>query len=500
MVGNGGMKAFSVRRNPSRRNPPICDNLRCLYGEAVFNLEVKKPTGVFLLGGLGVTTLGNGVFLHDIHLTYHSAPFEKLARTLLLLQMQNDEVISWAPGTISTSALGAKSVDHSRIIVPFVTMEHWISQPYTTTFQRSFFQGTRLRGDAVEPRAGIVRDYQVLGSSVYYQAHLAVRDVYTWLQTNALATSLVMLETRMETMKSPPSLDFEGHKGVKHPSCLAVVIHAVFIGRFGTALNIRICDLVFFVLQKIHSGFNRERSQTIWPNNGLFEATKDESLVAHKRFLDSLFNEDFTLGTLQGPMLPSRRLSRYVWEHTKTVHLVLSRHLPTGRPQAWWAALNLPRPAAQASTTHLNPENSEITPTRQWPTSVTLLPGAVIRIHSLKTATHLNGRVVINLFRDNISNRLAVTLQNFRAFSGAIVTFEGSIFSFPGGDNLLRSGTNGLCAALSNGPDGLRYASGFKIILACGVQVLACGEQKSLPAAQTHPPASHKKLHLGIYQ
>ena len=164
-----------------------------------------------------------------------------------------------------------------------------------------------------------------------------------------------------------------------------------------------------------------ERFQTIRPNDGPSEASRDEALVAHKRFLDSLLNADFMLGTLQGPMLPSYRLSGYVWEHTNTAFLVPSRLLPTGRPQAWWAALNMPDPAAQGSTMHWNLENLKIMPTRQWPTSVTLLPGAVKRIHSLMTATHLNGRVATVLFRDNISNRFAVSLRDIRAFSDATV-------------------------------------------------------------------------------
>jgi len=67
--------------------------------------------------------------------------------------------------------------------------------------------------------------------------------MHDWLQTNALATSLVMLSTRMETMSSPLSPDFEGQVDVTHPSCLAVIIQGV-IGRFGAALNIRICDLI----------------------------------------------------------------------------------------------------------------------------------------------------------------------------------------------------------------------------------------------------------------
>jgi len=62
--------------------PPLCDDPRCLYGEAVFNLELNECVGVSLLGGLEVATLGNGVFLHDVHPTYHATLFEQFARTL----------------------------------------------------------------------------------------------------------------------------------------------------------------------------------------------------------------------------------------------------------------------------------------------------------------------------------------------------------------------------------------------------------------------------------
>jgi len=72
----------------------------------------------------------------------------------------------------------------------------------------------------------------------FIDRHTWLEEMHTWIQTNAHATSLVMLETRMKTMKSPPSLNFEGHEDVKHPSCLAVVINGVFIDRFGTSLNI----------------------------------------------------------------------------------------------------------------------------------------------------------------------------------------------------------------------------------------------------------------------
>ena len=63
----------------------------------MFNLELSKPVGVILLGGVEVATLGNGVLPHDVHPTCHDTLFEKLARTLRRLHMQHQAVISWAP-------------------------------------------------------------------------------------------------------------------------------------------------------------------------------------------------------------------------------------------------------------------------------------------------------------------------------------------------------------------------------------------------------------------
>jgi len=188
--------------------------------------------------------------------------------------------------------------------------------------------------------------------------------MHDWLQTNALATSLVMLETRMETLSSPPSPDFERQVDVTHPSCLAVVIQGVLIGKFGAAPNIRICDLIRCLKEGIRNGFNLDRFRTIWPHDHLFGNARDESLVAHERFLDSLLKEDFTLGTHQGPMLPFHRLSQYVWEDTKLVHLIPSGLLLANRPQAWWTALKMAPPVAHGPLTHRNLSNSETTPIR----------------------------------------------------------------------------------------------------------------------------------------
>ena len=207
-------------------------------------------------------------------------------------------------------------------------MAHWKRQPHISTFQRSLFEGTTF-----ELQQWLLERPWVAGAEPLdpplYTRHTWLEEMHDWLQTNALATSLVMLKTRIETMSSHPSPDFEGQVDVMHPSCLAVVIQGVLIGRFGTAPNIQICDLIPGLTEGIRSGFNLDRFRTIWPHDDLFEGARDESLVAHERFLDSLLKDDFTLGTHLGPMLPFHRLSGYVWEDTKLVHLI-----PSGPLQA----------------------------------------------------------------------------------------------------------------------------------------------------------------------
>jgi len=300
-------------------------------------------------------------------------------------------------------------------------MEHWKQQPRISTVQRSFFEGNTF-----ELQQWHKEKSGAEGDPALYTRYTWLEEMYDWLQTNALATSLVMLKTRMETMSSPPSPDFEGQVDVMHPSCLAVVIQGVLIGRFGTALNIKICDLIRGLTERIRSSFNLDRFKTIRPHDDLFEAARDESLVAHERFLDSLLNEDFTLGTHQGQMLPFHRLSGYVWEDTKLVHLIPSRLLPANLPKAWWTALKMDPLAAHGPLTHRNLSNSEIMPIWQLLVSCTLLPGAVTRIRSLLIATHLNGWVVIILF----PNRLAIRLRGFRAFQGATVLVQEQNLSF----------------------------------------------------------------------
>jgi len=116
-------------------------------------------------------------------------------------------------------------------------MLHWKWQPHISPFQRSFIEGTTF-----ELQQWLLERSRAAGAELLdppiYTRHTWLKEMHDWLQTNALTTSLVMLNTRMETMSSPPSPDFEGQVDVTHPSCLAVVIQGVLIGRFGAALNI----------------------------------------------------------------------------------------------------------------------------------------------------------------------------------------------------------------------------------------------------------------------
>ena len=124
--------------------------------------------------------------------------------------MQHQAVISWAPGAISTSKLGSQSLDHSRIIVPTATMAHWERQPHISTFQRShgFFEGTTFELQQWLLERAWAEGAEPLDPPPYTR-HTWLEEMHDWLQTNALATSLVMLKTRMETMSSPLSPDFE---------------------------------------------------------------------------------------------------------------------------------------------------------------------------------------------------------------------------------------------------------------------------------------------------
>ena len=154
-------------------------------------------------------------------------------------------------------------------------------------------------------------------------------------------------------------------------------------------------------------------------------------MVAHERFLNSLLKEDFTLGTHQGPLLPFHRLSGYVWEDTKLVHMVPTGLLPTNLPQAWWPALKLAPPVAHGPT--FDAQEPVKLRDSAYPAAAGL--GHISAKSSdtdplSLTASHLNGRVALILFRDNISNRFAIGLKGFRAFRGATVLVQEQNHSF----------------------------------------------------------------------
>jgi len=151
-------------------------------------------------------------------------------------------------------------------------MAHWKRQPHISTFQRSFIESTTF-----ELQQWLLERARAAGAELLdppiYTRHTWLEEMHDWLPTNALATSLVMLRTRMKTLSFPPSPDFEGQVDETHPSCLAVVIHGVLIGRFGAAPNIRVCRLIRGLKEGIRNGFNLDRFQTIWPHDHLYESS-----------------------------------------------------------------------------------------------------------------------------------------------------------------------------------------------------------------------------------
>jgi len=63
-------------------NPPRCEDPKGLHGEAVFNIQLDVPTGVFLRGALEVAALGNRVFLRESYPSCHDVLFNDLSRKL----------------------------------------------------------------------------------------------------------------------------------------------------------------------------------------------------------------------------------------------------------------------------------------------------------------------------------------------------------------------------------------------------------------------------------
>ena len=154
-------------------------------------------------------------------------------------------------------------------------------------------------------------------------------------------------------------------------------------------------------------------------------------MVAHERFLNSLLKEDFTLGTHQGPLLPFHRLSGYVWEDTKLVHMVPTGLLPTNLPQAWWPALKLAPPVAHGPTF----DAQEPVKLRDYAYPAAAGLGNIAARSSdtdpLSPDSYTSQRAgALILFRDKISNRFAIRLRVFRAFRGATVLVQEQNFSF----------------------------------------------------------------------
>jgi len=192
-------------------------------------------------------------------------------------------------------------------------MAIWLRQPYTLAFQRSFIEGTQhqLIWDQVERDLHVAKPQELV-----LIRQTCVEEMHIWLRTNALTTSQVQAKRRQITMHSTPSHELDGKGLNQAPCCLAIILHGVFLGRFGAEPNIRISN-----------GFNQDRFPSPrWDTDLL----KDTPLGAHRLFLDSLLTEDFTAGTLQGPIPHARMLSGYVWEDTKLIFLIPSRHLSGG--------------------------------------------------------------------------------------------------------------------------------------------------------------------------
>jgi len=130
-----------VRTDP-KFNLLAGEDTRYLEGEAVFNLELDKLAGVFLLNGVEAATLGNGVFLRDSFPTCHASLFVDLSRRLAQLLMQDQRVIKWGPGACTANEEGTLCLDYSRLLVPVASMAGWLQQTHLSTFQRSFIEGT----------------------------------------------------------------------------------------------------------------------------------------------------------------------------------------------------------------------------------------------------------------------------------------------------------------------------------------------------------------------
>jgi len=377
---------------------------RPLCGEAVFNIQLNRAAGVFLLEGLAVATLGNGVFLSETFPECHEALFAKLTPTLTNLKLLDDRVISWSPGAISYTRLGIACLNHSHILIPTDTLFEWRAQSRATGFQRGYFEGTTHHRlwDMMDSRTSSM----VHATPLLLTRHTWLEELHEWLQDNAFATSLVRFDIRMETMRPviPDPLnrtyDFEA-PATGHQMQMALMLHGVFLGRFGAVSTIPIEELKRHTISKL---------QREW--------------MADDKPQDHLSPGDFAIGTLLGPMKDGCRLGDYVFGEMRLIFLV-------PRPEAtdWVKATNTGNRANafQPATATAQGPNA-----RTWAMPVPLAPGAVVRIHSLTSSAGrlLNGRVAMILLCQDDPTRWAVQPRVLRSFNDTVVKLKTGNVSF----------------------------------------------------------------------
>ena len=397
---DGGMR----RTEPeSKSSPPTWEDSRSLNGEAVFNVELDRAAGAFLLNGLAVATLGNGVFLCESFPTYHDSLFQDLSRQLAKLQMQDQRVINWGPGACTAKDGGVLGLDYSRLLIPVTSMAGWLRQSQLSKFQRSFIEGTSHQ---------LLQEQVAQGTpnprSLVLVRQTWVEEMHIWLQTNAYASSQIRTQERHGLMSSKPLKGFDGHGPDRTPCCLAITLQGVFLGRFLAEYNIRITDLVRQVSQKIRSGYNKES----W-----WRDSPDEILRrAHEEFLESTLKAGLEVSTIHGLLPLSSRLSDHVWEDSK---LLIMNPVGQRETSKWWED-----PCKEAS-----PVNG-LTPGRLWKTPGPIAAGMVVLVHSLETAKHHNGRVALVLSGISETGRFAIRLRDFGAFNGNMVQVKPSKMSF----------------------------------------------------------------------
>jgi len=228
-----------MMRTEPKSSPPTWEDSRSLNGEAVFNVELDRAAGAFLLNGLAVATLGNGVFLCESFPACHDSLFQDLCRQLAKLQMQDQGVINWGPGACTAEVGGLLGLDYSRLLIPVASMAGWLRQSQLSKFQRSFIEGTSHQ---------LLQEQVVQGTpnprTLVLVRQTWVEEMHIWLQTNAFASSQIRTQERHGLMSSKPTKGFDGHGPDRTPCCLAITLQGVFLGRFLAEYNIRITDLV----------------------------------------------------------------------------------------------------------------------------------------------------------------------------------------------------------------------------------------------------------------